>query len=283
MKGNFKAPEEIKESFLAAGKRLEWRRILHCNILLHQMSLACARTDWDAAGQILKDLRIAAEELGNSVPDTVKCLMQYTTGVIAQGSGDLTSALAAFGSPILSLSSSSKTTRNDPRRDTAILAALNTILIIREPSHYAHGRLNEVLSTVEPLCLSSSNKYIQAAYYLVCAIVHTDSTIQTKQYLQQALQSATVISNSQITCVTLTFMSWKYFRGVVGEQSEKSARASRAMAKKANDRLWVSVTDELLAETLDRQGKMDEACAVREEADRVLMGLPAALKHAEYR
>jgi hypothetical protein len=283
VKGNFKAPEEIKESFVAAGKRVEWRRILHCNILLHQMFLACARTDWDAAGQTLKDLRAATEQLGNTVPETVKCLMQYAMGVIAQGTGDLTSALAAFGSPILSLSSSSKTTRNDPRRDTAILAALNTILIIREPAHYAHGRLNEVLSTVEPLCLSSSNKYIQAAYYLVCAIVHTDSTIQTKQYLQQALQSATAISNSQITCVTLTFMSWKYFRGVVGEQSEKSARASRAMAKKANDRLWVSVTDELLAETLDRQGKTDEAHTVREEADRVLMGLPATLKHAEYR
>lgn len=281
--GNFNAPEEIKESFVAAGKRLEWRRTLHCNILLHQMFLACARTDWDTAGQTLKDLRVAAEELGSAVPDTIKSLMQYATGVIAQGTGDLTSALSAFESPVLSLSSSSRTARNDPRRDTSILAALNTILIIREPSHYAHGRLNEVLLTVEPLCLGSCNKYIQAAYYLVCAIVHTDSTIQTKQYLQQALQSATAISNSQITCVTLTFMSWKYFRGVMGEQSEKSARASRAMAKKANDRLWVSVTDELLSETLDRQGKMDEARTVREEADRVLMGLPAALKHTESR
>lgn len=82
--------------------------------------------------------------------------------------------------------------------------------------------------------------------------------------------------------MTLTFMSWKYFRGVVGEQSEKSARAGRAMAKKANDRLWVSVTDQMLAETLDRQGKADEARAVREEADRLLMGLPAALKRTEY-
>jgi hypothetical protein len=54
------------------------------------------------------------------------------------------------------------------------------------------------------------------------------------------------------------------------------------MAKKANDRLWVSVTDQMLAETLDRQGKADEARAVREEADRLLVGLPPALKRTEY-
>lgn len=73
-------------------------------------------------------------------------------------------------------------------------------------------------------------------------------------------------------------MSWKYFRGVVGEQSEKSARAGRATAKKANDRLWVSVADEMLAETLERQGKGPEAKAIREEGDRVMAGLPPALK-----
>lgn len=80
--------------------------------------------------------------------------------------------------------------------------------------------------------------------------------------------------------MTLTFMSWKYFRGVVGEQAEKSARAGRAMAKKANDRLWVSVTDEMLAETLERQGKSEEAMAVRDEGQRVVMGLPGSLKKA---
>lgn len=78
--------------------------------------------------------------------------------------------------------------------------------------------------------------------------------------------------------MTLTFMSWKYFRGVVGEQAEKSARAGRAMAKKANDRLWVSVTDEMLAETLERQGKGEEAGSVRDEGMRVTMGLPGALR-----
>jgi hypothetical protein len=204
--------------------------------------------------------------------------MEYAAGTIAQATGDLKTALAVFQSPLLSLNAStSKTARNDPCRDTRILAGINSVLIIRDPAHPSHSLLPTVLATIEPFCQSSPNKYIQAAYYLVCATFQSESTIQTKQYLQQALQSATAISNSQITCMTLTFMSWKYFRGVVGEQAEKSARAGRAMAKRANDRLWASVTDDMLAETLERQGKSEEAQGVREEGQRLVAGLPPGL------
>lgn len=243
------------------------------------MFLACARTDWDFALQTLTELRQAADDVGDALPPTVRSLMQYLSGTISQGNGDLVTALEAFQSPLLSLSSEmSKTTRNDPQRDIAILAALNTILILRDPHHASHDRLPHVLSSAEAFCRASPNKYIQAAYYLVCAMVQTESTLQTKQFLQQALQSATAIGNSQITCMSLTFMSWKYFRGVVGEQAEKSARAGRAMARRANDRLWISVTDDLLADMLETQGKGDEASVVREEGYRFMASLPPALK-----
>ncbi|BDD61819.1 hypothetical protein MPDQ_006250 [Monascus purpureus] len=281
IRGSFKEPQGTAESMLNASRRIQWRKILCCNLLLHQTFLACGRTNWDLASQTLKELRQAAEELGDDIPDAVRSMMEYAAGTIAQATGNLEAALLAFQSPLLSLSASdSKTTRNDPRRDVSILAALNTILIIRDPTNPFHSKLPNVLSTVESFCANSPNKYIQAAYYLVCALVQTESTLQTKQFLQQSLQFATAISNSQITCMTLTFMSWKYFRGVVGEQAEKSARAARAMAKRANDRLWVSVTDVMLAETLERQGKGEEAKPVREEGQRVLAGLPPALKRS---
>jgi hypothetical protein len=262
-----------------ASRRVEWRRSLYCNFLLQRVFLICSRTDWDLANQSLQELRQSTKEIDSSLPESIECLIAYAAGTIAQATGDLSSALAIFQSPLLSLpTSTSKTSRNDPCRDTRVLSALNTVLIIRDPSHPAHSHLPAVLATLEPFCQTSPNKYIQAAYFLVCSTVHTDSTIQTKQYLQQALQSATAISNSQITCMTLTFMSWKYFRGVVGEQAEKSARAGRAMAKRANDRLWASVTDEMLADTLERQGKGEEARGVREEGQRLVMGLPPGLK-----
>ncbi|KAJ5252751.1 hypothetical protein N7489_003161 [Penicillium chrysogenum] len=281
VQGNFKAPQEIPESMVNANRRVQWRQSLYCNLLLQRVFLACARTDWDLASQTLNDLRQVFQELGSNLPDTVECLMEYAGGTIAQATGDLDAALSIFQSPILSLDpATSKTGRNDPCRDTRILAGLNTVLILRDPSHPSHSLLAAVLATLEPFCQSSPNKYIQAAYFLVCATVHSESTIQTKQYLQQALQSATAISNSQITCMTLTFMSWKYFRGVVGEQAEKSARAGRAMAKRANDRMWASVTDDMLAETLERQGKGEEAQGVREEGQRLVSGLPPRLRRS---
>ena len=280
IQGEFKAPQEIAESMVNATRRVEWRRSLYCSFLLQRVFLACSRTDWDLAGQSLKELRQVTQHIGHQLPRSIQCLMEYATGTIAQATGDLPAALATFQSPLLSLSpSTSKTARNDPCRDTCILAALNTVLIIRDPAHPSHSHLPNVLATLESFCQGSPSKYIQAAYFLVCATVN-DSTVQTKQYLQQALQSATAISNNQITCMTLTFMSWKYFRGVVGEQAEKSARAGRAMARRANDRLWASVTDEMLADTLERQGKSEEARDVRAEGQRLIMGLPPGLKRA---
>ncbi|KAJ5783797.1 uncharacterized protein N7518_009474 [Penicillium psychrosexuale] len=279
VQGNFKAPQEISESMVNANRRVQWRQSLYCNLLLQRVFLACARTDWELASQTLNDLRQVFQELGSNLLGTIECLMEYAAGTIAQATGDLNTALNIFQSPILSLDpATSKTGRNDPCRDTRILAGLNTALILRDPSHSSHPSLSALLATLEPFCQGSPNKYIQAAYFLVCATVHSESTIQTKQYLQQALQSATAISNSQITCMTLTFMSWKYFRGVVGEQAEKSARAGRAMAKRANDRMWASVTDDMLAETLERQGKGEEAQSVREEGQRLVSGLPPRLR-----
>ncbi|KAL4941424.1 hypothetical protein BDV06DRAFT_212640 [Aspergillus oleicola] len=278
LKGNFQKPQEITEALVVANRRVEWRRTLFCNLLVQQIFLACGRTDWDFASKKLAELQQETQAMGDDLPDELQCLMQYAAGTIYQATGDLERALTAFQSPLFSLSGFNKTARNDVHRDIAILAAINVVLIISNPSHPSHSHLQTLLSTVDSFCQASPNKYIQAAYFLLCATVHTESTIQTKQNLQQALQVATAIGNSQITCITLTIMSWKYFRGVVGAQAEKSARASHVMARKASDRLWGSVTDEMLADTLERQGKGDEASNVRDEGHRVMTGLPAALR-----
>jgi hypothetical protein len=168
----------------------------------------------------------------------------------------------------------------DPCRDTAILAALNSILILRDPKHPEHHKIGAILDSVQESCVSSTNKYIQAAYNLVRATIHPDDelSIKRKEYLQHAFQSATSITNNQITCIALGFMSWKLFSGVVGAQAEKSAKASRATAQKAGNGLWVSVADSLLADTLEREGKGAEAAAYRAEAGKNAAKLPEALR-----
>lgn len=73
-------------------------------------------------------------------------------------------------------------------------------------------------------------------------------------------------------------MSYKFFRGVVGEQAEKSARASLSMAKKGKDTLWISVADAGLAEALEVQGKAQEAEAARKEGRELAEMLPKVMQ-----
>ncbi len=169
--------------------------------------------------------------------------------------------------------------QNQTRRDLSILAALNRILILRDPSHPRHSDLDPLLASLEPLCTTHINKNIVSAYYLVRATAHlTDPIIKTKQYLQHALQAAKVVANTQLTGITLNFMSWKFFRGVVGDQAENSARASQKLAKKSGDNLWISVADGLLAESLEVQGKTAEAEGVGREGREIAEGLPVGLR-----
>ncbi|KAI4197681.1 MAG: hypothetical protein LQ350_005750, partial [Teloschistes chrysophthalmus] len=93
-------------------------------------------------------------------------------------------------------------------------------------------------------------------------------------YLQHALQSARSVSNNQLICIALTFMSYKFFKGVVGEQAEKSARASEFVARKVMDGLWQSVSSGLLADTLDMAGKGQEAESMRQVGREIARSLP---------
>ena len=277
--GNLNSPEVVTQSAIKASNQLAWRQALECQLLLEMVFLLCSRTDWEGAQTRLAELEGLTTSFGENLPAEVGCLSQYLRGAILQGTGHLDEALAVFRGPTLSLQkASSKSPHGDVRRDMSILAALNSLLILRNPLRTDDRSFDIVLSSIEPSCQSTSNKQIQAAYYLVKAISQTDSTLKTKQYLSQALQAARTISNNQITAITLGLMSWKYFKGVVGEQAEKSARAGHAMAKKAGNHLWVSVADAMLADTLEKQGKTTEAAAARDEAMRVALSLPDGLK-----
>lgn len=81
--------------------------------------------------------------------------------------------------------------------------------------------------------------------------------------------------------MTLNIMSWKFFRGVVGDQAEDSARASQNLAKRSGSNLWISVADRLLADALEVQGKHAEAEAARAEATGVAEGLPEGVRRSE--
>lgn len=73
-------------------------------------------------------------------------------------------------------------------------------------------------------------------------------------------------------------MAERFFRGVVGEQSQKSARSALSMARKWKNDIWTSVAEGLLAESLETQGMLAEADQARRDAREIAARLPAVMQ-----
>ncbi|KZF21311.1 hypothetical protein L228DRAFT_170253 [Xylona heveae TC161] len=261
--------------------QFSWRSTFRCYTYLYLIFVLCARTDWRSAAASFKELKHSVKELGTPITEPLSSLIHYVTGLIHQGTGDTAAALAIFFGRSLALPALGSPSYAI-RRDMHILAMLNAVLIIREPSHPQHGALDSTLAALEPLCIQHPSKNIQAAFNLIRATASSEnSTVKLKHYLQLALQAARSISNTQITCIVLNFMSWKFFRGVVGEQAEKSAVVGQTLARKDDNSLWLSVADGILADTLRLQGKTQEADAVYSQSLQISKDFPPGLQRSD--
>jgi hypothetical protein len=292
---NLSSTETAPGSLVASSERITWRRIMECQCLLERAFLLCDRSDWESARATLDEIDHIGHDLGTTYPPELNCIARYLDGAIYQGTGDLATALSIFQSATFSIPpTTNKISRNDIRRDTSLLAALNTILIIHPPSHPSHQLLQPLLAKITPFLQNNTttSPQLQSAHSLIVSILtglsfnegsadpfsETSTPIlRTKQHLGAALATARQVGNAQIISLSLALMTDKFFRGVVGDQAEKSARASSAMARKSGNMLWTSVCDGMLAESLAIQGKRGEAERSREDALRLAESLPAGL------
>ena len=293
IRSSLDASKLTSESLASSTDWRTWRKTLECQFLLEKAFLLCARSEWEKARTILDEIKNISVMLQGKIPLDFRSLYRYLEGTICQGTGNLTKALAIFrGSDLALPPNSNKTSHNNLRRDIALLAAVNTILILRSPSHSSHHLLPTILSTIDPYLSVSPNKNLLASRSLLISNLppsthdllsseSLSSTLLIKKHLSTALNIAKTIGNAQITAMTLSVMSAKFFKGVVGEQAEKSARAGQNMAFKSGMKLWMSVSNGMLAETLERQGKRDEAERVRKAAVRIAGQMPRAVQRFE--
>lgn len=248
-------------------------------VRIHLALLLCSRAQWTAAYSQLEDLRQKLHDSSMAKAEPISSLVQYLAGVIAQGLGNFDAALSIFQSPAFNLDTNAIKEPNNSaqhiQHDLAILANLNTILILRSRSSPQRTTIKDILSKIEPYCLSSSNKNMHSALNLIKATsIEEESMIGTKRYLEQALTTARTLPNQQLTCLALNVLAWKFLRGVVGEQAEKGARAGVNVATKTDNSLWISVSKGMLADALEVQGKTAEAKATRQEA----LGIVSCMK-----
>ncbi|KAL8830234.1 MAG: hypothetical protein Q9191_001548 [Dirinaria sp. TL-2023a] len=278
---NIRAAEELAQSATVAASQLSWWQSLKCYMQLHLAFALCARTAWSAASDRLRLLKEDMNAMQGDVPADLRVIVIYLEALIYQGTGRLDPALRIFQSPTFSLPHPNKPAPSKHCLDMSILAALNSLLIIRSRTPTS-PEVALLIDRLGPLCAENTNKALMSAYNLILAIAPSAETIvRTKQCLQNALQAAKVVANNQLMCMTLNLMSWKFFRGVVGQQAEKSARASQSLANKGKDTLWMSVSAGLLGDTLEIQGRVSEADAVRAEGRKIAGALPELVQRVQ--
>ena len=272
---------KVPKSITLTSTQEQWREEITAYMRLHLAFTLCRRTSWSSARQQQAEIRKLQVSMAK-IPEPILLLTAYLEGVICQGTGDIEDALAIYQSSTLSIHEYRKKPHpSHTHLDIALLTALNTLLIIRTPTHPLHHTLPALLSFIEHLCLRNPNRQIQAAFHLISATISSSSTILlTKQSLQSALQLAKQTENKHLICMVLTFMSWKFFRGVVGEQAEKSAKASQTLAQQCKDNLWMSVSAGVFGDTLEAAGRIEEAKRARENGLVTARSLPDGLQLA---
>ncbi|KAL8710522.1 MAG: hypothetical protein Q9220_004955 [cf. Caloplaca sp. 1 TL-2023] len=254
----------------------KWRQTFKCFFQLHLVFSLCARTAWPAARSQFQELKTTAALTPNKA-EILDLLIHYLDGIISQGTGNLDTALSIYQHPELSLASKPASSFSPAHLDIAILSTFNSILIVRPSTHPLHHILPNLLSHLPPhLPRINTCKPLLASYNLILATcsLPPPTIVKTKQYLQSALQAAKTASNNQLMCIALSLMSFKFFKGVVGEQAEKSARASEHLARKGMDSLWKSVSAGVVGDVLDMAGKGEEAERVRGVGREIARGLP---------
>lgn len=189
----------------------------------------------------------------------------YLTGVFYQGTADLASALVIWTDKRFELDGS-KPPKSRVQYELSILAALNRLWMMQEPSHESDVKTAEIMELLRPLCENDPDQEIRTAYNLVLASCRLNPPLsinQIKSHIQHALGGAQQTSNTQCLSIALNTMRCRLFENVVGEQALKSARAGSAQAKKSGNILWMSVADGMLAQSYEMQGDLENARETR--------------------
>lgn len=247
-------------------EQAKWRAEVSCYIHTLIALISATRTQWAKVHdciQKIENLRPKPEE------GRLGLLVLYVTGVYHQGTGELDRAYQIFSDPRFDIADADNAA-NGPTSTThpevSLLAALNRIWIMQEPSRRNVEQTTALIEKVRPYCAEHADVDVRTAYNLAVAAVETDppQSIQTvKRYISTGLRFAQGANNTQLLGVALNLMRSCLFDSVVGDQAVKSAKAGRAQAQKAGNLLWMSVGEGMLAETEEMQGQHDEAERLR--------------------
>ncbi|KAJ6193869.1 cohesin loading factor-domain-containing protein [Bipolaris maydis] len=261
--------------------QIEWNMMLEWYSMFAIGLMACSRDDHAMAEDVLGGLkkRIALPPYNNQ--EAFARTLAYLSSVNDQVNGDLESAMTASSGEVLAIPEKGHAV--PARADIAVMAALNRLLILRDPDHPQHFQSSMLLEQLKPFCEDHPNQYIRMAFRLVhafhgeaAAISHQKKTVQQAVGIAQEISQKT--QNFEFVAMTMCYFVARFFADTVGEKSIQAIRAARSQAIKGRKPLWMAVAAGLCINTYRRNGLMDEAAKATREFEAVRPQLPLILK-----
>jgi hypothetical protein len=268
---------------LAVARR-DWNSILDWHSLFALGLVSCYRGPQSQviANEALAMLKMYAANPPPNSEETCKHIVSYLSAVLEQSNGAFDPALRIYSSDAFDLPTQGSSTKID----FAILAALNTVLIMRNRGPSYQNATTALLSRLLPLCENHHNQYIQVAYRLAYAMSSPDtssssSIMRKKSTIQATVNRANAImkttNNQEFVTIALAYFAESFFKDRISVQAVQAVRATRQNARKAHSPLWVAVAADMCVHTLERNGLSEEAQVSRREYEEVRHLLPPPL------
>jgi hypothetical protein len=250
---------------------------LHWHFVFTLGLLACRSEELPLAKDSLTTLKKRLKHPPFKNGETFALMLSYLSGVVDQSKGSFDTALSTYSQEQFILPNAGSHT--DFKTDIAILATMNRILVVRNPAHPEHYLMGVLFSQLEPVCANHPNRFVEVAFSFIRAISTTDNSINRhKTLIHNALSAAQKLNSNQLMTMCLCYMSSRFFADTVGEQTLKSVRAARSIAKQNKSVLWIAVAYGLCINTLQRNGMLDQAMECQQNLSEVWDKLPPSLQ-----
>ncbi|KAF1966433.1 hypothetical protein BU23DRAFT_560246 [Bimuria novae-zelandiae CBS 107.79] len=251
-----------------------WIKTLDWHIKYALGISACYHEDKSTAKLAVTMLRERTSELPFKGLEPYARALSYLSSMIDQSNGLIDSALTTYSGSEFNLPNADAGTNFGT--DIAILAALNRMLIIRDPAHPQHYLSQVLFAQLQPLCVNHPNQYIDCAFRIIQAVTQEESIKGHKTQIHTTTNRAQRLGNAQFVSMCLNYMASKFFANQVGDQPVKCARAARNVSSQGPP-LWRAVAWGVCIDTFQRNGLLEDARNCQIAFDAIREKLPPGL------
>ncbi|RYP24552.1 hypothetical protein DL765_000572 [Monosporascus sp. GIB2] len=257
-------PTSLQDAMKCAG----WRREVKCYLEILRGLHFATSNQWAEVKKCVEQLEMIVKP---SLKGILGAYSLYLSGVYHQGTQDFDAAEEIYSHPSLSLEAydAGQGSRKQAELEVSLLAAFNRIWIMQHPAYQNNKVTLDLLDQLRALCPDHPNREIRTIYHLVLAAAKTVPPVPmttVKTHISTALNSAKALGDIQTSSIALSLMRAKLFQNIVGEQALQCARAASQQARRSGNLIWMSVADNMLAQSLDVQGHAAEAQNVAQAA-----------------